>query len=70
VVGVLPDDDGLHFVERRAVERREYLAARRIAGVLLPLGHEEVLELGEVRRLELRPQHLVPAGVYLYRHNP
>ena len=69
VVGVLPEDDDLHLVERRVVEGVEYLAARRIAGVLLPFGDEELLELGEVGRLKLRLQHGIPTGVYFYCHD-
>lgn len=69
VIGILTEDDGFDLVERRAVEGVEYLVAGRITGVLLPLGNEEVLELGEVGRLKLRPQHFMPTGVYLYSHN-
>jgi len=69
MIGVLPQDDHPHAVEGRMVEGGEYLAARRVAGVLAPFGHEEVLELGEVGCLKLRLQHLIPTGIYLYCHD-
>ena len=68
MVGVLAEDDHLHLVERRAVEGVEDEASGRVAGVLLTLGDEELLEVGEIGCLELLFQHGVPTVIYLDRH--
>ena len=68
MVGVLAKDDNFHAVERCMIEGRENEASRRIASVLLPLGDEELLQLGEVRCLKLRLQHLIPTGIYFNCH--
>ena len=71
VVGVLSQDDDLHPVERREVEGIENQWAWWIDGILSLLTDEERLQVGEIRCLELRSQHLVPAFIdigFLYFH--
>ena len=63
VVRVLTQDDHLHLVERREVEGVEDQGTRGIYGILPLLADEKRLEVGEIRCLELRPQHLVPTRI-------
>ena len=63
VVGVLSQDDDLHPVERREVEGIENQWTGWINGILSLLTDEERLQVGKIRRLELRSQHLVPAFI-------
>ena len=71
VVGVLTQNDDLHLIKRREVESVEDQGAWGIDGILSLLTDEERLQVGEIRRLELRSQHLIPAFVdigFLYFH--
>ena len=68
MVGVLPQDDHLHLVEGSMVEGSEDIAPFGVAGILTPLGHKELFQLGEIWCLELRLQHGEPRGVYFYCH--
>ena len=63
MIGILAEDNDLHLVEWCAVESIEYLAAGRIAGVLLPFGNKELLQFGKIWRFELRLQDIKPCGV-------
>ena len=62
VVRVLPEDQHLHLGVGRQVEGGEDLVGRRVDRPAGPLGGDELLELAEVRRIELRPQDGVPIG--------
>ena len=60
MVGVLTQNNNLHLVERGAIKRRKDVTPFGVAHILLPLRHKEILQLGEIRSFELRPQHLQP----------
>ena len=61
VVGVLAEDDDLHLVERRAVERLENPAGRRVDDAVGVGGLDERREFGEIRLVELLLQDGAPA---------
>ncbi len=64
MIGVLPEDDDAHLVERSQVERPEPVgSAREDCPPLLPLPDKESLQLAHVRLLEFRAQRAQPAGV-------
>ena len=68
MIGILSQNDNFHFIERRSVEGVEYLATWRVAGILLSLSDKKLLELCEIRCLELRLQHRIPTWIKLYAH--
>ena len=63
MVRVLTQDDHLHLVERREVEGIKDQRSRRIDGILPLLAYQKGFQVGEIGRLELWPQHLVPTFV-------
>ena len=63
MIRVLAENDHLHLIERRKVERIENQWPRRKNGILPLLTDEERLEVGEIRCLKLRLQHLVPTFI-------
>lgn len=69
VVGVLPEQDNLHFVEGTEIERPEYVLSGRIDGVLLILVSDKLRELRKIGLFELRSQGGFPGFFYLYVHN-
>ena len=68
VVWVLPEYHDLDLVERRAVERVEYLSRRRIDDAVPVGGLYEADELGEVGLLELLCKYLLPGLLNLDFH--
>ena len=69
MVGVLPDDDDLHAVERAEVEGIEDEPPRRIDCTLLIFLANEVGQLDEIGFVEFRSQMLFPALLDLYIHS-
>jgi len=61
VIGVLPQKQHLHFVVWRIFQSIEDVFLRWEDGVIAPLLRDELLQLLEVRLVELRRQHVAPA---------
>ena len=68
MVGVLPDDDYAHVVERAEVEGVEDKAPGRVARMLLILGAHELGKVGKVGLVKLAADVAAPRLVYLYIH--
>jgi hypothetical protein len=68
MVGVLPDDNHLHLMERAQVEGIENPFSRRIARAAPVLRLHRLREANEVILLKFRGQLFFPTLFYLYIH--